>query len=95
MADRIAEADKLCKEATKLSAPSFLSFRLKGEWERATPLWERAAMLYRVSQGNRGQRRRRLSPCTNWQTGGSDDGGGTTVPPTTLAARNPVPACPA
>lgn len=50
MVDRLKEAEKLCKEATKLTTPSLLSFRLKGEWEQATPLWERAAMLYRVSR---------------------------------------------
>jgi hypothetical protein len=52
MGDRLREAEKLCKEATKLTTPSLLSFRLKGEWEQATPLWERAAMLFRVSEGS-------------------------------------------
>jgi hypothetical protein len=50
MGDRLREAEKLCKEATKLTTPSLLSFRLKGEWEQATPLWERAAMLFRVGE---------------------------------------------
>lgn len=49
------EAEKLCKEATKLTTPSLLSFRLKGEWEQATPLLERAAMLFRVRRVRRQQ----------------------------------------
>jgi len=51
--DRRSEAESLFKEATKLSTSSFLGMRLKGEWARATPLFERAGLLYRV----RGQRR--------------------------------------
>lgn len=45
-----SEADKLYKEATKLTTPSLLRFRLAGEWEQATPMFERAGMLYK--QGN-------------------------------------------
>ena len=48
MADRIREAEKLWSEATKLTTPSLLSFRLKSEWEQATPLLERAGMLFKV-----------------------------------------------
>ena len=46
--DRRGEADKLLKEANKLRNPSFLGFRVKGDWTQATPLFERAALLYRV-----------------------------------------------
>jgi|688.fasta_scaffold1387547_1 hypothetical protein len=48
--DRRAEAQSILKEATKLSAPSFLGMRLKGDWMQATPMFERAALLFRVSQ---------------------------------------------
>jgi hypothetical protein len=47
--DRRAEAQSIFKEATKLSAPSFLGMRLKGDWIQATPMFERAALLFRVS----------------------------------------------
>lgn len=47
MVDRHKEAEKLYQEAVKLTTPSLLSFRMRGEWERATPLWERAAMLFK------------------------------------------------
>ena len=50
MVDRHKEAEKLYQEAVKLTTPSLLSFRMRGEWERATPLWERAAMLFKVRQ---------------------------------------------
>lgn len=46
--DRRAEAQSVLKEATKLSAPSFLGMRLKGDWSQATPMFERAALLFRV-----------------------------------------------
>ena len=46
--DRRAEAESIVKEATRLSAPSFLGMRLKGDWTQATPMFERAALLYRV-----------------------------------------------
>ena len=44
-----AEADKLMKQADKHCNPSFFSMRIKGDWEQATPLYERAAKLYKVS----------------------------------------------
>lgn len=44
-----ADADKLMKQAKKLSEPSLLTMRLKGDWEQATPLYEKAAGLYRVN----------------------------------------------
>lgn len=47
--DRRAEAQSIFKEATKLSAPSFLGMRLKGDWSQATPMFERAALLFRQS----------------------------------------------
>ena len=43
------EADKLMKQADKHCNPSFFSMRIKGDWEQATPLYERAAKLYKVS----------------------------------------------
>jgi hypothetical protein len=47
--DKRGEAEKLYKEAVKLTTPSLLSMRMRGEWERATPLFERAAMLFKAS----------------------------------------------
>lgn len=46
--DRSKEADKLYKEAVKLTTPSLLRLRLAGEWEQATPMFERAGMLFKV-----------------------------------------------
>lgn len=43
-----ADADKLMKQANKLAAPSLLAMRMRGEWEQATPLYEKAASIYRV-----------------------------------------------
>jgi len=51
LGDRRSEAQALFKEANKLSNPSFMGMRLKGEWTRATPLFERAAMLFKVRCG--------------------------------------------
>ncbi len=45
---RRGEAQSLVKEANKLANPSFLGMRLKGDWLGATPLYERAALLFRV-----------------------------------------------
>jgi len=45
---RRVEAQKLFREANKLSNPSFLGFRIKGDWITSTPLYERAALLFRV-----------------------------------------------
>ena len=47
----IQDADKLFKEASKLISPSVISFRLKADWETAAPLFERAATIYKASQG--------------------------------------------
>jgi len=47
--DRRAEAQSIYKEAMKLSAPSFIGMRLKGDWIQSTPMFERAALLFRVS----------------------------------------------
>jgi hypothetical protein len=47
--DRTEEAKGLLKEANKLSNPSILGFRVKGDWTQSTPLYERAALLFRVS----------------------------------------------
>ena len=43
-----AEGDKLCAQAHKLVNPSLLSFRLKGNWEEATPIFEKAGACYKV-----------------------------------------------
>lgn len=45
--DRLREAEALHKEATKFMNPSFLGMRLKGDWSQATPLFERAGLLYK------------------------------------------------
>jgi hypothetical protein len=45
---RRGEAQSLVKEANKLANPSFLGMRMKGDWLGATPLYERAALLFRV-----------------------------------------------
>ena len=34
------------KQASKLSAPTFLGIRMKGDWPNATPLYEKAALLF-------------------------------------------------
>eukprot|EP00889_Picochlorum_renovo_P005816 jgi/Picre1/32846/NNA_008175.t1 len=44
---RRGEAQSLVKEANKLANPSFLGMRMKGDWLGATPLYERAALLFR------------------------------------------------
>lgn len=49
MGDKIVEADKLMSKANKHWSPSLLDFRLKPDWEGAAPLFEKAAMLYKVS----------------------------------------------
>lgn len=55
--DKIVEADKLMSKANKYWAPSLLDFRLKPDWEAAAPLFEKAALLYKV-------RRAVSAPCT-------------------------------
>lgn len=47
--DRREEAQGLLKEATKLSSPKVMGIRLKGDWSQATPVFERAGLLFRVS----------------------------------------------
>ena len=47
-ADREKEANKLMKEGNKAIAPSLLDFRFKSDYETAGPLFERAAVMYRV-----------------------------------------------
>jgi tetratricopeptide (TPR) repeat protein len=44
-----AEAQKLLKDANKLANPSFLGIKMKADWMSATPLYERAALLFRQS----------------------------------------------
>ncbi|KAL6771486.1 SNAPG1 [Auxenochlorella protothecoides x Auxenochlorella symbiontica] len=43
----LAEADRLFSEGTKLINPSVLALRFKAQWSTATPLFERAGLLYR------------------------------------------------
>lgn len=42
------DADKLMKKANKYCDPSFLSMRIKADWEQAQPMYERAAKIYKV-----------------------------------------------
>lgn len=42
-----SEADALLKEATRLTSPNLWAMRMKGDWAQATPLLERAALIYR------------------------------------------------
>lgn len=58
------EADKLMKQADKHCNPSFFSMRIKGDWEQATPLYERAAKLYKVSSAFWWVDYCKLSPCS-------------------------------
>ena len=44
----VSEGDKQMAAAGKLCQPSFLSFRLAADWDQATPLFERAALNYKV-----------------------------------------------
>lgn len=48
LGEKQLEADALMKKGSKLWAPSLLDFRLKPDWEAAAPLFERAALLYKV-----------------------------------------------
>jgi hypothetical protein len=48
-AEKEKEADKLLKKANKETVPSLLDFRFSADWEQAAPLYERAALIYRVS----------------------------------------------
>ena len=45
----VSEGDKQMKAATKLCQPSLLAMRLAADWEAATPLYEKAALNYKVS----------------------------------------------
>lgn len=46
--NRMEEAEKALKEATKLTTPGLLRWSL--DWEQATPLFERAGMLFKVGR---------------------------------------------
>lgn len=48
MGDRLAEAEGLLKQATKLTTPGLLRWSL--DWEQATPLLERAGQLFKVGR---------------------------------------------
>jgi hypothetical protein len=48
MGEKITEADTLMKKANKYWQPSLMDFRLKPDWEAAAPLFEKAALLYKV-----------------------------------------------
>lgn len=39
------------KAAEALIQPSLLSLRFKADWDQATPLFEKAALNYRVREG--------------------------------------------
>jgi hypothetical protein len=47
------EAEQLMRKAEGSMAPSLLSFRLSPDWETACPLFERAALLFKVRPGPR------------------------------------------
>ena len=47
-AEREKEADKLMKKANKEIGPSLLEFRFKPDYESAAPMFERAAVIYKV-----------------------------------------------
>ncbi len=44
----LEDADKLYKKANKLCTPSLLHLRLSFDWEQATPMFEKAAAIYKV-----------------------------------------------
>ena len=46
--EKEAEADKNMKKANKFWSASILDFRLKPDWEAAAPLYEKAALGYKV-----------------------------------------------
>ena len=48
MAATLAEAEKLEAKARKLTSPAVLSLRWSADWEKATPLFEKAAGLFKV-----------------------------------------------
>jgi hypothetical protein len=48
MGEKITEAEKLMKKANMYWQPSLMDFRLKPDWETAAPLFEKAALLYKV-----------------------------------------------
>lgn len=41
-------ADELFEKATKLTQPNVIALRLRPDWEQATPLFEKAAIAYKV-----------------------------------------------
>lgn len=47
-AGKLEEAEKLMKKANKLWQPSLLDLRLKPDWEAAAPLFEKAALAFKV-----------------------------------------------
>jgi hypothetical protein len=42
------DADKLMKKAEKVLRPSIMSMRFKPAWDEAYPLFEKAALQYKV-----------------------------------------------
>jgi hypothetical protein len=60
MGEKITEADQLMKKANKYWQPSLMDFRLKPDWEAAAPLFEKAALLYKVRRGST------LTPACAW-----------------------------
>jgi hypothetical protein len=49
-AGKLEEPEKLMKKANKYWSPSVLDFRLKPDWESAAPLYEKAALAFKVWQ---------------------------------------------
>ena len=45
-ATKLQDAQAAQRQASKLSAPTFLGIRTKGDWPSATPLFEKAALLF-------------------------------------------------
>jgi len=43
-----ADADKLMRKAEKRVAPSLVALRFRPDWGEATPLFEQAALQYKV-----------------------------------------------
>lgn len=62
---KLEEAEKLLKQANKLWAPSLLDLRLKPDWEGAAPLYEKAALAFRV--GSTASACANASACMRWR----------------------------
>jgi hypothetical protein len=47
-AAKLEEAERLVRKASKLWSPSIFELRLKPDWEASAPLFERAALAFKV-----------------------------------------------